>query len=147
MSQRYPRDPEPLYWLTKYRYDERRVGRDDVLRIATHLDTFPDAARARVFSRSLVRLVSDGAGHNPSARVEALDEQAHVASGKPEVVEHVAPDDGAVRLPGDLPVDLEPVLGRGSEVRLRVGHACSRTEEPQREENGAYQGQREPARA
>jgi tetratricopeptide (TPR) repeat protein len=62
LSQRYPRDPEPLYWLTKYRYDERRVARNDVLRIATHMDTLPDAARARVFSRSLVRLVSDGAG-------------------------------------------------------------------------------------
>lgn len=62
LSNRYPRDPEALYWLTKYRYSERRVGRDDVLRIATQIDSLPDAARAKVFSRSLVRLVAGGAG-------------------------------------------------------------------------------------
>ena len=70
LAARYPHDPEPLYWLTRYRYarralareDTRRVSRKEVLRIATHMETFPDAKRT-AFQRSLVRLAEQGEGH------------------------------------------------------------------------------------
>jgi tetratricopeptide (TPR) repeat protein len=57
---RYPQDPEPLYWLTKYRYAHQLVPREDVLLVAARMEMFRDTQRAHAFRRSLLRLVEQG---------------------------------------------------------------------------------------
>jgi membrane-associated phospholipid phosphatase len=67
LAHRYANDPEPLYWLTKYRYAHQLVAREDVLLVATRMETFRDKQRADTFRRSLLRLVGQSEADLPDS--------------------------------------------------------------------------------
>jgi membrane-associated phospholipid phosphatase len=53
-------DPEPLYWLTRYRYLKNEVSRGDVLNVVERMRQFPNTSKAEQLRRSLVTLVGAG---------------------------------------------------------------------------------------
>ncbi len=55
---RFPREPEPVYWLTRYEYEQRRLSAAEVRRVAHRLTAFPDSHKADRFRDSLLALAS-----------------------------------------------------------------------------------------
>lgn len=54
---RYPHEPEPLYWLTLYDYEERRLSADQVRQIASRLEGLEIEDGVDGYSGSLMALV------------------------------------------------------------------------------------------
>lgn len=56
---RFPTEPEPLYWLTRYEYASGHIERDDVAHAIDMLKHFPNQ-KADTFRRSLSEVLQDG---------------------------------------------------------------------------------------
>jgi hypothetical protein len=57
LAERFPHDPEPLHWLTKYRWAERLLAPADALQVVARLEAFGDVAAAEAFGRTRIPLV------------------------------------------------------------------------------------------
>ena len=57
LVERYPRDPEPLYWMTRVHYERQRASRADVLKVVERMQEFPDPKRTASFQRLLMRTI------------------------------------------------------------------------------------------
>jgi hypothetical protein len=55
---RQRRDPEPLYWLTRIRYERGEISRDEVLATANHLQESSEPSQAERYQRALLALVN-----------------------------------------------------------------------------------------
>jgi hypothetical protein len=61
LTRRFPTDPEPLYWLTRFRYLQRQIGRSEVLEVVERMEHLPDRDRAASFQHLLLQtLDADG---------------------------------------------------------------------------------------
>jgi membrane-associated phospholipid phosphatase len=53
-------DPEPLYWLTRYRYLKKEASRGDVMNVVERMRQFPDSWKVERLRESLIALVGAG---------------------------------------------------------------------------------------
>jgi hypothetical protein len=61
LTSRFPTEPEPLYWLTRFRYLQSKMKRSEVMEVVKRMGHLPDQNRAASFQRLLLRtLDADG---------------------------------------------------------------------------------------
>ena len=57
LIERYPSDPEPLYWMTRLGFEDRKLSRDEVLAVVQRMRELPDPGRAAPFRRLLLQTI------------------------------------------------------------------------------------------